>query len=147
MFKLNEIEILGSLGEMCLFPGSGLPIILCRQRFQHMRSIILSFCIHALQIDREGKLAVLNQKDREGNSPLHTAIIGGNIDIIRRLVQEEIIDINSKANDEDAPIHEAARRGNLEAVKCLLEREDIRPDESTWRGMQQVEREREKRYF
>ena len=86
-------------------------------------------------------MSVLNQKDREGRSPLHSAIIGGSIDIIRRLVQEEIVDINSGDNEDRTPMQDAAARDNLEAVKCLLEREDIRPDEPGALGMQQVERE------
>ena len=84
---------------------------------------------------------MLNQKDREGNTPLLTAIGGRSIDIIRRLVQEEIVDINSGDNEDRSPMQWAAFRGNLEAVKCLLERKDIRPDEPGFNGMQQVERE------
>ena len=87
-------------------------------------------------------MSVLNQKDREGRSPLLTAIVGGSNDIIRRLVQEEVVDINSGDNEDYTPMQVAAIKGNLEAVKCLLEREDIRPDEPGWEGMQQVERER-----
>ena len=86
-------------------------------------------------------MSVLNQKDREGNTPLLTAIVRGSIDIIRRLVQEEIVDINSGDNEDNTPMQVAAGLGNLEAVKCLLEREDIRPDDPGWEGMQQVERE------
>ena len=86
-------------------------------------------------------MSVLNQKEREGRSPLFSAIVGGSIDIIRRLVQEEIVDINSGDNEYYTPIQVAAIKGNLEAVKCLLEREDIRPDEPGYYGMQQVERE------
>ena len=84
---------------------------------------------------------MLNQKDREGRSPLLTAIVGGSSGIIRTLVQEGIVDINIKDNEDRTPIQDAAYRGNLEAVKCLLEREDIRPDEPGFNGMQQVERE------
>ena len=86
---------------------------------------------------------MLNQKDREGNTPLLTAILGGSIDIIRRLVQEEVVDINTGDNEDRTPMQVAAQLGNLEAVKCLLEREDIRPDEPGEFGMQQSSRLRE----
>ena len=92
-----------------------------------------------LKVGPEGK-AVLNQRDREGRSPLLSAIaVGRNIAIIERLAQEHIVNVNIKAHDGDGPIHEAARDDNLEAVKVLLEREDIRPDEPGGEyGMQQV---------
>ena len=72
-----------------------------------------------------------------GRTPLLSAIIEeSSIDVIKRLLQEEIVDVNSRANDGDAPLHEAARRGNLEAVRCLLEREEIMHNQSGWKGMQ-----------
>ena len=81
----------------------------------------------------------MNQKNRDGETPLLTAIkTGSSIEVIKRLLQEESVDVNSRADDGDAPLHEASRGGNLEAVRCLLEREDIKPDQPGWKGMQHI---------
>ena len=72
-----------------------------------------------------------------GRTPLLSAIIAErSINAIKRLLQEDIVDVNRRANDRDAPLHEAVRRGYLEAVRCLLEREDIKHNQPGWKGMQ-----------
>ena len=80
---------------------------------------------------------MMNQKDRNGRTPLVTAILtGSTIEVIKRLLQEDSIDVNSRDDDGNAPLHFAALRGNLEAMKCLLERKDIKPDQPGWKGTQ-----------
>ena len=81
----------------------------------------------------------MNQKNKDGETPLLTAsITHSSIEVIKRLLQEESVDVNCRADDGDSPLHEASGRGNLEAVRCLLEREDIKPDQPGWKGMQKL---------
>ena len=98
---------------------------------------------------QEGK-AVLNQKDRVGNTPLVTAVLNSLnsyalrssrefikficTEVIKRLVQERSVDVNSANKLGSAPLHIAVQ-GALVTVKCLLEREDINPDQPGQFGM------------
>ena len=78
---------------------------------------------------------MLNQKDRDGNTPLATALKNSlNIDIIKRLIQERSVDVNSANKLGSAPLRIAVQ-GSLVTVKCLLEREDINPDQPGQFGM------------
>ena len=53
------------------------------------------------KVGKEGK-AVMNQKDRDGRTPLVTAILEeSSIEVIKRLLQEEIVDVNSRDDDGD----------------------------------------------
>ena len=81
----------------------------------------------------------MNQKNRDGETPLLTAIrTGSTIEVIKRLLREETVDVNCPNNLGNAPLHLAALLGNLEAVRCLLKREDIKPDQPGWKGMQKL---------
>ena len=80
----------------------------------------------------------MNQKNRDGETPLLTAICSSSIEVIKRLLREESVDVNCPNNLGNAPLHLAALLGNLEAVRCLLEREDIKPDQPGWGGMQKL---------
>ena len=72
----------------------------------------------------------MNQKDRDGRTPLLTAIrTGSSIDVIKRLLREESVDVNCPNNLGNAPLHLAALHGNLQAIECLLEKGDIKPDQ------------------
>ena len=84
----------------------------------------------------------MNQKDREGNTPLVTAIkrllnVNINNEVIRRLVQEKGVDVNSADNMGNAPLHYAVRV-SLVVTKWLLEREDIIPNQPGRIGRQQT---------
>ena len=85
-------------------------------------------------------MAVLNQVDREGRTPLFIAICGVH-DIIKRLVKEDMVDVNKKTYDGTSPMYEAAKHGHIKAVECLLERADIKPNDPSYMGMLQVESE------
>ena len=81
----------------------------------------------------------MNQKNRDGETPLVTAIkTGSSIKVIKRLLQEESVDVNCPNNLGDAPMHLAALHGNLHAIECLLERGDIKADQPGWTGMQHL---------
>ena len=81
----------------------------------------------------------MNQKNRDGETPLLTAIkTGSSIEVIKRLLQEESVDVNCRDGEGRTPMYEASKRGNLEAVRCLLKRDDIKPDQPGWEGMQKL---------
>ena len=83
-------------------------------------------------------MAVMNQKDRDGETPLLTAISSSSIEVIKRLLREESVDVNCPNNLGNAPLHLAALHGNLQAIECLLERGDIKPDQPGYYGMQHL---------
>ena len=63
----------------------------------------------------------MNQKDRNGRTPLVTAILtSGSIEVIKRLLQEESVDVNSRDKDGTTSLHCAARRGHNQIVLLLL---------------------------
>ena len=81
----------------------------------------------------------MNQKNRDGETPLLTAIkTGSSIEVIKRLLQEESVDAHCRDGEGRTPMYVASRDGNLEAVSCLLERDDIKPHQPGWKGMQKL---------
>ena len=73
---------------------------------------------------------MMNQKDRMGRTPLLSAILADrSIDVIKRLLQEDIVDVNSRDDYGLTPLFCVAM-GNLEAARCLLERKDIKHNQS-----------------
>ena len=63
----------------------------------------------------------MNQKDRMGRTPLLSAIIEeSSIDVITRLLQEEIVDVNSRDKDGTTSLHCAASEGYSRIVSLLL---------------------------
>ncbi|MGL9725457.1 MAG: ankyrin repeat domain-containing protein [Wolbachia sp.] len=63
----------------------------------------------------------INIKDRYGNSLLHYTAGGGELDIVRYLIEKEKIDFNIKNLDEVTPLHIAAFSRNLDVVRYLIE--------------------------
>nr|CAH7769071.1 unnamed protein product [Callosobruchus chinensis] len=64
---------------------------------------------------------VLNAKNKYNITPLHSAVYGGNLNVIEYLVEKNA-DINAKDKDGLIPLHVAAEYGNLEAVKYFIEK-------------------------
>ena len=63
----------------------------------------------------------LSNKDQSGITPMYSAIIGENLNIIKLLVQKGV-DINSDINSEgDKPISQACKFGKENIVKYLIE--------------------------
>lgn len=58
--------------------------------------------------------------DEKGNSPLHTAVIKGNLETIKDLISKGA-DVNARNIHGVRPLHLAAVEANLEIVGCLIE--------------------------
>ena len=56
-----------------------------------------------------------------GNTPLHVAANGNNVDTARCLVRTCGVDVDVCANSGSTPLHSAARYGQLDTVQCLIE--------------------------
>jgi ankyrin repeat protein len=62
----------------------------------------------------------INSRDDLGDTALHQSAKGGNIRIIKYLVEKKA-DLNIKNNDGKSPLHYAVSEANFEAVKYLVE--------------------------
>lgn len=71
--------------------------------------------------------ALINSRNKEGYTPLHTACLKGQTDCIRILLeigesQSPKIDIESRDKTGWTPLHCAALNGHLECVTMLIEK-------------------------
>ena len=57
---------------------------------------------------------------QEARTPLHKAVCGGHIDIVRLLV-ENGAEVNARDGNDETPLHKAAERGYIEVVRLLVE--------------------------
>ena len=65
----------------------------------------------------------LNSFDCNGCRPIYYAIKGNHIDIVRQLIDLEIVEVNCIINDEgNTSLHFACQIGELEMVQLLLEK-------------------------
>ncbi|KIJ43788.1 hypothetical protein M422DRAFT_252680 [Sphaerobolus stellatus SS14] len=71
-----------------------------------------------------------NIKDRNGNTPLAVAVIFGNINVVRVLLDSGRIDVGSINAKKLTPLHLATQRGHREVVALLLKTEKT----WAWRG-------------
>ena len=62
----------------------------------------------------QGSLAQKTQ-----NTPLHSAITGGNLNVCKLLIEEYKVDVNASDNDGMTPLHLASEMGDLEICKFL----------------------------
>ena len=60
-----------------------------------------------------------NSRDKDGNTPLHTAARNGNLDITQ-LIIETIEDKNPTNNRGETPLHKASFYGNIKIVELIL---------------------------
>ena len=60
-----------------------------------------------------------NPRDKDGNTPLHTAARNGNLDVTQ-LIIETIEDKNPKNNHGETPLHKASFDGNIKIVELIL---------------------------
>jgi len=66
------------------------------------------------------KKAKVNNVNHEGEDLLLSAIIGGNIDIVKFLVENKKFDVNKAAHGVEKPLQKAVRIGNFELFNYLL---------------------------
>ncbi|XP_071177570.1 putative ankyrin repeat protein RBE_0317 [Mytilus edulis] len=62
-----------------------------------------------------------------GDTPLHLAVSGGNLDLVKLFLQRADIDPSKENKFGNTPLHAAAEGGFINIVKLLLERADIDP--------------------
>ncbi|XP_067670008.1 serine/threonine-protein phosphatase 6 regulatory ankyrin repeat subunit B-like [Haliotis asinina] len=65
----------------------------------------------------------MSQKDKDGNTVLHMACIGGNKDIVERILSKEPVDVNSRGQSQRTPAMMAAACGHREVFDLLVNRE------------------------
>ena len=79
-------------------------------------------------------------QDEDGYTPLHTSCQGGDIDVVRYLVNEMnkytplkdvVYDRTKKGN---TPIHYAAGNGHLQVVKLFISELNCDPNTPGWHG-------------
>ncbi|XP_046554157.1 ankyrin-3-like isoform X2 [Haliotis rubra] len=70
-------------------------------------------------LERRG--ADLNAADYAGNNALHSACLGGHVDIVRRVLELDKVDINSRGQCGRTPLMMAARMGDREIFELLVE--------------------------
>ena len=58
----------------------------------------------------------INAKDTDGTTPLHKAVMEGNLTAIQYLCSRKGIEINARDNEGCTPLYEAAGTGKLEVV-------------------------------
>jgi ankyrin repeat protein len=56
----------------------------------------------------------------DGNTPLHYACEGGNLEVVKFLIDSGA-DVSVAGNDGNTPLHYACEGGNLEVVKFLID--------------------------
>lgn len=64
-----------------------------------------------------------NRRSAEGNTPLYWAVVGGDENLVRRLIKygAKVTEEQPKPDDGEFSLHHAAEVGQLEIVKLLLE--------------------------
>ena len=81
----------------------------------------------------------VNDRDRFGNTPLHTAVSRNKIDAAKYLLQHPNIDINCQNNIGETPLHIAAGFGFSSMAECLFRHEDIEFSRSDIYGLRIID--------
>ena len=64
-----------------------------------------------------------NMKDKEGNTPLHSACEQGRLDLVKKLLLKETgerVDVNAYSLSGKTPLHRAVEKGHTDIVELLL---------------------------
>ena len=67
---------------------------------------------------------LLEACDKKGNTPLHLACMGGNTDIVQKLIKNGA-KTNATNEEKRTPVHTAATYGSVDAVKLLVQEHKV----------------------
>ncbi|KAI0380800.1 ankyrin repeat-containing domain protein, partial [Hypomontagnella monticulosa] len=81
----------------------------------------------------EGDTESLDQPDENGNSALHWACHGGNVPVLRLLLDAGA-NVNAQNKSKQTPLMKAAHRGNVACVRALLEIPSCDPNKVDLQG-------------
>jgi ankyrin repeat protein len=102
--------------------SNGLRIIVVGNNIEtsNKRNLILLFDkINDLPGFEDTRLVSVNQKNIFGDTPLHVAVIWGDINAIRILIDFGA-DINCQGEHGYTPLHEAVEQGRVDVIEFLL---------------------------
>ncbi|XP_057312028.1 uncharacterized protein LOC130649776 [Hydractinia symbiolongicarpus] len=68
----------------------------------------------------EHNVAIINQENYRGYSPLHEACYGGSVKCVKLLLSVPHIDANVEDDDYSTPLHCATQKGHIACVRLLL---------------------------
>jgi len=74
---------------------------------------------------QEDKINVNITENKNGNTPLHLAIIFNNIDIVKLLLHDKNIDANVVNDEGDTPLHVATWYNHVDIVTSLLQEDKV----------------------
>lgn len=93
-----------------------------KPEFAEKYNQLIEVCRNLFSFDIKEKNIVLNEKDVEGNTPLHLAILSDN-DEIAKLLIENGADVYEKNVNDKTPLDLAKNSNNLKIVELLTDRE------------------------
>ena len=112
----GQVEIFNYLLEN----GADLYRSACGQTTLHLAAKCGSSKICKLIVEVHKGLDI-NNKDYNGNTPIHFAVEESQLETVKYLFDKGG-DLNSDDDEEDTPLHAAARFGNTEVVEFILEK-------------------------
>ena len=68
-----------------------------------------------------------NCKDDSGCTPLHYAVIGDHLEVVRYFINEQHCDPMTRDNDGDTPLHNACRKSHLKIAQYLISEAHCNP--------------------
>ncbi len=67
------------------------------------------------------KYVYINEKDRDGRTPLHYAALSGRLDVVKVLIEQEDIFIDATDNEGNTPLMLALKERHIQVAKLLIE--------------------------
>ncbi|KAH6641229.1 ankyrin repeat-containing domain protein [Chaetomium tenue] len=84
-----------------------------------------------LILDESEAITVVNETDKDGNSPLILAATGGHVDVVDLLLEKEA-DVNFLGHEKISPIRAALAGGHPEVAELLLRQPGFRIEACEW---------------